>query len=43
MGPDFRHLIKQVEGVKDKTGQIEKEIEQTVCMINRQGITEQVY
>lgn len=37
-----RHLLKQVEGVKEKREQMEKEMEQTVSMINRQRITEQV-
>ena len=37
-----RHLLKQVDGVKEKREQMEKEMEQTVSMINRQSITEQV-
>ncbi|XP_023331288.1 uncharacterized protein LOC111703551 [Eurytemora carolleeae] len=41
LGSVLRHLLKQVEGVKEKREQMEKEMEQTVSMINRQRITEQ--
>ena len=37
----LRHLEKQINGLREKRDNLEREMEQTVQMINRQSITQQ--